>query len=151
MTWLWLRTESDQLVFTPRDEEQPKRALRVDARAQDPTGDACWVSLCKFEDGTSIPFDDPSMSNALRHRLSLPWPGFVSTLLVDWSRVAGALTAAPTRAGLLDDPFARVFPQRVFHVQAGVLGTIPAPTGPAITRYGSGNPWPWDTYAGQVA
>jgi hypothetical protein len=74
----------------------------------------------------------------------------VSSLLVDWGTFGGALTAGAEAADVVDDPFARVFPRRLLRVPAGALGAIPAPTGPALTRYGSGNPWPWDRYAGQV-
>jgi hypothetical protein len=31
-------------------------------------------------------------------------------------------------------------------VEAGILGSMTAPTGPVIERYGSGNPWPWDRF-----
>lgn len=82
--------------------------------------------------------------------LARPWPVAVSTALVDWSRIAGALTLATSRAELEDDPFARVFPRTILRIPEGSLGTVPAPTGPCLARYGSGNPWPWDRYEGQV-
>ena len=47
---------------------------------------------------------------------------------------------------LPEDPFARIFPSRLLAVEAGILGAVPAPTGPTIERYGSGNPWPWDRF-----
>ena len=49
-------------------------------------------------------------------------------------------------ARLGDDPFARVFPPRVLHVGAGVLGRVPWPAGPVIERYGSAQPWPADRF-----
>jgi hypothetical protein len=47
---------------------------------------------------------------------------------------------------LRDDPFARIFPSRLLAIDAGILGSVLAPTGPTIERYGSGNPWPWDLF-----
>ena len=47
---------------------------------------------------------------------------------------------------LADDPFARQFPARILRVDAGLLGTMPAPVGPGTQRYGAGNPWPWDRF-----
>jgi hypothetical protein len=99
---------------------------------------------------TGVAFDDGAVSGAIRRRLTGPWPGLCSTLLVDWGTFGGALTAGATRHDVEEDPFARVFSRRLLRVPAGTLGAIPAPTGPAATRYGSGNPWPWDRYAGQV-
>ena len=72
----------------------------------------------------------------------------VTTLLTDDSHFQGSLLVARgrTRGGSRDDPFARVFPARVLHVGAGVLGRVPWPAGPVIERYGSAQPWPADRY-----
>jgi hypothetical protein len=35
---------------------------------------------------------------------------------------------------------------RILRVDAGLLGTMPAPVGPDTQRYGAGNPWPWDRF-----
>lgn len=145
------------LAWWPKAPERPGGALRVDERIVAGGGSATWVSWCSFdeEDGNdaSFAFDDGAVSGALRRRLIAPWPEAVSTLLVNWSRIGGSITTG-TAAHLVaaSDPFARVFPRRrLFRIDAGTLGPIPAPTGPGITRYGSGNPWPWDRYAGQVS
>jgi hypothetical protein len=136
----------------PKDAERPTpRALRVDARLAAGGSPATWVSWCRFEGDETLPFDDGAVSGALRRRLAAPaWPVAVSTALVDWSRIAGAVTAGLDRGDVANDPFAAVFPRTILRVEAGTLGVIPAPTGPGITRYGSGNPWPWDVYRGQV-
>ena len=77
------------------------------------------------------------------------FPAAVSTLLRDDSHFEGAITAAHSPeagAWLREDPFARIFPAKLLAVQAGILGSVAAPTGPTIERYGSGNPWPWDRF-----
>jgi hypothetical protein len=73
----------------------------------------------------------------------------VTTLVRGDSIFAGALTALADEEpeGLVDDPFARIFPARRLRVGAGLLGAVPPPAGPVIERYGSGNPWPWDRFA----
>ncbi len=94
----------------------------------------------------TIPFDDPIVSGALRAALAAPWPDVLSTLVVQSSRFAGALTAVRDgdRSRLESDTFARTFPAEIVEVGPGLLGATPAPTGPVIQRYGGGNPWPWD-------
>jgi len=138
------------LAFWSKELERPGLALRVDARLVDGGSPATWVSWCRADAEQSFAFDDGAVGGALRQSLSRPWPDARSTLLVDWSRIAGAIAIAASVEGVADDPFARVFPRQLLRVDAGTLGSIDAPTGPGITRYGSGNPWPWDRYAGQV-
>ena len=174
MTWRWLDVVDERppdaegsapvhradgrdagfLAWWPKSPERPGRALRVDERVVAGGGEATWVSWCRFpeRDGdASLAFDDGAVTGALRRRLAQPWPEAVSTLLVDWSRIGGAITTATNRHDAAVDPFARVFPAReLLRIEPGILGPIPAPTGPGVTRYGSGNPWPWDRYAGQV-
>ena len=171
MTWRWLDVVDERpvdaqgvaplhapdgapaghLAWWAKTTDRPGRALRVDERILAGGGEATWISWCR-EDGTaSLAFDDGAVTGALRRRHAQPWPEAVSTLLVDWTRIAGAITTATDRRGAAGDPFARVFPHRLLlRIEPGVLGPIPAPTGPGVTRYGSGNPWPWDRYAGQV-
>ena len=91
-----------------------------------------------------------AVSEALRAALAAPWPDVLSTLLVEESRFAGAITAvrAGDRVRLELDPFARIFPAQLVEVGAGLFGHTPAPTGLVIQRYGGGEPpWPWDTFA----
>lgn len=139
------------LAVWPRTPERPvPTALRIDRRMVDGEGaaDLTWLSLAT---GPPLPFDDPIVTGALRRRLAIAWPGAMSTLLVDWHTIGGALTAGRRRAAVVDDPFSAAFPRRLLRVEAGLLRRTPAPTGPGVTRYGSGNPWPWDVYAGQTA
>ena len=152
MTWVWLDLVDGAFVSWPKGPERPSpRALRVDARLDAGGSPATWVSWCRFEGDESLPFDDGAVAGALRRRLQLArWPVAVSTATVDWSRVAGALTVGLERRDVAVDPFERVFPRTIVEVPAGRFGPIPQPTGPGITRYGSGNPWPWDVYRGQV-
>jgi hypothetical protein len=153
MSWCWVALGADDTFTTwPRSAERPAPdALRMDARLASGGGRATWVSWCRFDGDLSLAFDDGAVSGALRRRLSVAWPEAVSTLLVDWSRIGGAITTATSARDAYEDPFALVFPRRVVRVPAGTFGAVPAPCGPGITRYGSGNPWPWDVYAGQVS
>lgn len=171
MTWRWLAlrpeppadaadvvpvTEHDGtpagvLAAWGQERERPAGGLRVDHRALLGGSGATWASLVVLPDGAGIPFDDGAVIGALRRRLAQRWPGTCSTLLVDWGTFGGALTAGRERSDVVDDPFARLGPRRLLRVPAGSFGAIPPPTGPGTTRYGSGNPWPWDRYAGQVS
>jgi hypothetical protein len=153
VTWSWLAREGTATFqWWPKSPDRPRDdALRADGRLAEGGGEATWVSWCRFDGDVSLPFDDGAIGAALRRRLAEPWPEAMSTLLVDWSRIAGTITTARTEREALDDPFALVFPRRLIRVRAGTFGVIPAPCGPGITRYGSGNPWPWDRYAGQVS
>jgi hypothetical protein len=133
-----------------RRQAKPVRdALRVDERLIDPDGRAAWISLVLPPSGVRLPFDDPAVQHARRDVLLHRFPAGVSTLLRDDSHFEGAITVARSPAEtrrLHDDPFARIFPTRLLLIEPGILGWVPPPTGPTIERYGSGNPWPWDTF-----
>lgn len=135
-----------------RSNAKPVRhALRADPRAFDRAGEPAWASLVLAPPGARLPFDDLAVQHARRRVLAEPPADALTTLLRDSSHFEGALTVrrgpqAP--AALRDDPFARVFPARLLHVGPGLLAARPAPAGPAIERYGSANPWPWDVYSG---
>ena len=134
-----------------RRRAKPMRdALRVDERLIDPDGPAPWISLVPAPTGVRLPFDDPAVQQARRLVLLHPFPATVSTLLRDDSHFKGTITVAGPPAEtrrLRDDPFGLIFPSRLLAVEAGILGSVPPPTGPTIERYGSGNPWPWDRFA----
>jgi hypothetical protein len=124
-------------------------ALRVDDRLIDAAGAPAWISLALAPPGVRVPFDDLAVQQARRVVLSRPPLGAVSTLLRDDSHFEGAITVARSTDAdwwLREDPFARIFPRRLLAVDAGILGSVAAPTGPTIERYGSGNPWPWDRF-----
>jgi len=127
-----------------------RNALRVDERLIDPQGATAWVSVVLAPAGVRLPFDDLAVQEARRLVLMRPPPAAVSTLLRDDSHFEGAITVARSAAAkwwLREDPFARIFPRKLLAVGAGIFGSVAAPTGPTIERYGSGNPWPWDRFA----
>ena len=133
-----------------RRRARPTRAARrVDDRIVDAAGDAAWISLVRPPAGVRLPFDDLAVQQARRELLALEPFDAVTTLLTDDSHFEGSLLVArgERAARLGDDPFARVFPRRVLHVGAGVLGRVPWPAGPVIERYGSAQPWPADRFA----
>lgn len=123
-------------------------ARRVDDRIVDPAGAPAWISLVVPPHGVRLAFDDLAVQHARRRVLAEPPQDAVSTLMRDASHFEGAITVARGAglARLADDPFARLFPARILRVGGGVLGAFAAPAGPAIERYGSANPWPWDRF-----
>jgi hypothetical protein len=133
-----------------RQQAKPVRvALRVDERVIDPSGGAALISLVLAPEGVRLPFDDLAVQHARRVVLSRQPFAAVSTLLRDDSHFEGAITvarSADAKRELADDPFARIFPGRLLAVDAGILGSVAAPTGPTIERYGSSSPWPWDRF-----
>ena len=166
MSWCWLARSDERpegalaaaelssggfLAAFPAGAPAPPGERKVDARAIDPGGAPALVSLVVAPDGVTIAFDDPAVTGALRAALAASWPDVLSTLVVGNSRFAGALTAVRNgdRSLLAADPFARIFPGELVEVGPGLLGRTPMPTGPAIQRYGGGEPWPWDRFADQ--
>jgi len=170
MTWHWLAltdesprradaaaparerdgTPAGWLAIWARRAKPLRDARRVDARLLDPQGEDAVVSLVRPPAGVRLPFDDLAVQQARRAVLAAPPQDAVTTLLSDASHFEGSLTVARGAgvARLAEDPFARVFPARVLHVGAGVVGRVPAPAGPVIERYGSEQPWPRDRFAG---
>jgi hypothetical protein len=168
MTWRWIALRPDRpegaeaavavrepdghpvgfLAVWPEGARRPRQGRRIDARAIDVSGEAAWVSLVLAPEGVSLDFDDPAVVGATRDALAQPWSAAVlSTLVVERMRFGGAVTAVrDTPWRLTDDPFARLFPARILRVDAGLLGTMPAPVGPGTQGYGAGNPWPWDRF-----
>ena len=125
-------------------------ARRADPRIVDRAGPAAAISLVLPERDQFTIFDDLSVQGARRAILGDAEPAdLVTTLLVDASHFAGSLTArrGPNAlARLRDDPFLRVNPGRLLHVDSGLLGTVPAPPGPVIERHGSDVPWPGGSF-----
>jgi len=137
------------LALWRRQGRPAREARRVDVRLLDPTGPPATVSLVRPPAGVSLLFDDLAVQEARRRVLAGPRFDAVTTLLSDASHFEGAITVARGAAQvarLRDDPFARIFAARVLTVGAGALGTLPAPAGPTIERYGSANPWPSDRF-----
>lgn len=161
MSWCWLaRTGGGSGRFPRRrlallrrlprrlsaDGPAPAGERKIAARAVDPEGDPALTSLVLPPDGVTSR-STIRWSEALRAALEAPWPDVLSTLVVESSRFAGALTAVRDgdRARLASDPF-RIFLAELVEVGPGRLGRTPAPTGPVIQRYGGGNPRPWDRF-----
>lgn len=130
------------LAAWPAGRKPVAHAVRMDARIVDPSGARCWVSLVLAERDRAPIFDDVGVSAALRAVLRGPAPEAVSTLVRDSTHFAGAVTVRrDDRTLLVDDPFARLAPQRVMEVAAGLFGRTAAAPGPGTQRY-SGHPWP---------
>jgi phosphoglycolate phosphatase-like HAD superfamily hydrolase len=142
-------TPAGWLAIWTRHAKPLRDARRIDARLLDPDGAAAVVSLVRPPPGVRLLFDDLAVQHARRAVLSAAPQDAVTTLLSDASHFEGSHTVARGAgvARLADDPFARVFPARVLHVAAGLLGRVPAPAGPVIERYGSEQPWPRDRFA----
>lgn len=133
-----------------RRQGRPLRtARRIDDRILDPEGEAVEVSLVLPPPGVSLAFDDLAVQQARRVVLAGRPFDAVSTLLTDASHFEGSVLVArggDAAARLRDDPFARIFPALRLRVGPALLGTMPAPAGPTIERYGSAQPWPWDRF-----
>lgn len=128
------------------DEQQPEGAVKIDARAVDPDGPAGWMSLAVALRPSEqwIPFDDPSVTHALRAVLAGPAVDVVSTLLLGNARFVGGLRGVHGEGfgPLAEDPFERIYARRLLRVGSGFLGETPAPVGPGTQRWGSDQPWP---------
>lgn len=132
-----------------QDEQPCEEARRVDRRAIDPNGEAGWIALSILPPERWPLFDDPAVQHARRRVLAEPPADLVSTLLADDSHYTGALAVrrGPDAQRLLrDEPFARLGGSELLRLGPGLLGRVPAPTGPTIERHGSAQPWPWDRF-----
>lgn len=143
-------TPAGWLAIWSRKAKPMRDARRVDARLLDPQGAEAHVSLVRPPRGVRLLFDDLAVQHARRAVLAAAPQDAVTSLLSDASHFEGSLTVARGDgvARLADDPFARIFPARLLHVGAGVVGRVPAPAGPVIERYGSAQPWPRDRFGG---
>jgi hypothetical protein len=124
-----------------------REARRADPRLIDPDGPEATISVVWPErERGLLAFDDLAVQEARRALLRSAFPpDAVSTLLVDDSHFAGAITVR-REPSTDDDPFARIEPGRVLRVGAGVVGAFALPVGPVIERHGSAQPWPWERF-----
>ena len=106
--------------------------------------------VCALADpDAALSFDHPEIQQVRRDVLAwwIPMLGdnlvCLTTLALDESRFAGAITVThrPPEAG--DDPFARIFPATSLHTDLFCL--VPPPPGPVIERY-AGVPWPGGSF-----
>jgi len=134
-----------------RASKPTRDARRADPRIVDPDGAAAAISLVLPDRDRFTIFDDPAVQGARRAVLADAEPAdLVTTLLVDASHFAGSLTVRrgpDALARLRDDPFRRVDAGRLLLINAGLLGSLPAPPGPVIERHGSDVPWPGGTFS----
>jgi hypothetical protein len=140
-----------RVVFDGRrlsaDPRAPGRRLRVDARCLDgePVRGAFAHVCARADDAARLRYDEPEVQQARRDALAwwIPLLGdslvCVTTLALDASHCAGAVTVARDPGLFADDPFARLFPGTV--VATDLFCAVPPPPGPVIERY-AGAPWP---------
>jgi hypothetical protein len=135
------------LVAWLRRAKPVREARRADPRLIDPDGlDATLSVVWPERERGLLAFDDLAVQQARRAVLRSAFPpDAVSTLLVDDSHFAGAITVR-REPSTDDDPFARIELGRVLRVGAGVVGAFPLPVGPVIERHGSAQPWPWERF-----
>jgi hypothetical protein len=104
------------------------------------------ATLCVAADpGQALRFDEPEVQQARRdfmeHRATVLGDDLicVTTLALDESRCAGAITVTRGPVENRDDPFARLFPPR--SVVTSIFCAVEPPPGPVTERY-AGVPWP---------
>ena len=128
------------------------RRLRIDPHCLEgePVVGA-FANVCASpERDAALRYDEPEVQGVRRDALAwwLPLLGddlvCVSTLALDASRCAGAITVARRPDAFDQDPFARLFAATV--VRVDFLCTVPPPPGPVIERY-AGAPWPAGSFA----
>ena len=141
-----LRDGSDLFLAAWHTARSPHpRAASVDPRILGTGGPAMTASWTELPEGRRPLFDAPEVLEA-RRWLIRSWPAYgVSTLVTDSVHLAGSVVLWAGRPPFDDDPFARLGPSRVVSSQ-GFFVPLPAPTGPALERYG-GAPWPFDRFA----
>jgi hypothetical protein len=122
------------------------RRMRADARCLAGDGTSAYAHVCALpEPAARLRYDEPEVQQARRDALAwfVPLLGgdFVclTTLAVDASDTAGAITVARHPRHFADDPFARLFPGTIVETQ--LFNEVAPPVGPTIERY-SGAPWP---------
>ncbi len=120
------------------------RAAAVDPRIIGTYGPPLSTSWTELPEDCRPLFDAPEVL-AARRTLLRDWPAYgVSTLVTDSVHLAGAVLLWPGGPRAADDPFSRLGPARIVRSQ-GFFVPLPAPTGPALERYG-GAPWPFDRF-----
>jgi hypothetical protein len=136
------------------DLNEPGRRLLLDARClRGERVSEAFAHVCA-RDGSdaAVRFDEPEVQQARRDALAwwIPLLGddliCLSTLAVDASLCAGAVTVARSRAHFRSDPFARLFPGTV--VRTDLFCPVAPPAGPVIERY-AGAAWPAGRFGSQ--
>lgn len=139
-------TVAGLLAAWPTEAGRRPGAARIAASVIDPDGPAMAICLALAPDGVQVLFDDPAVIAATQDVLRNPPSAFVSTLTLDQSHIAGAVSGVEAERdarwpGWFDSqPFARLFPARRLLV-TGLFRRVAPPVGPAHQRAG-GDPWP---------
>ena len=127
--------------------EASGRRFLADERCFDgaPVGEA-WAHVCASVDpDAALRFDEPEVQFARQEALAwwIPLLGddllCLTTLTLDGSTYAGAITVVRRERELSADPFARLFPATTI-AAPGLFSAVAPPAGPVIERYG-GMPW----------
>lgn len=128
------------------DPDAAGRRLSLDPAVLAPGSPPAFAHVCALADpAAALRYDEPEFQAARRDALAW-WIGLLgedfvclTTLAVDQSRTAGAITVATRPDRFSDDPFARIFPGTT--VPTDLFAPTPPPPGPVIERY-AGAPWP---------
>jgi hypothetical protein len=126
--------------------DAPGRWFEVDPRVVRPGSPPAFAHVCALADpAAALRYDEPEFQQARRDALAW-WIDLLgadlvclTTLAVDASRTAGAITVARRPDRFADDPFARIFPGTT--VATDLFAAVAPPPGPVIERY-AGSPWP---------
>ncbi len=142
----WIAFDGSRLALDD-DDDGGGRRFQADARCFEGKAEpGALANVCALtDDDARIPFDDPLVQQLRRDVLAwwVPLLGdsFVcfSTLALDESHCAGAITVVREPSRLGEDPAARLFPATL--VESGLFSAVLPPAGPVIERY-AGAPWP---------
>ena len=129
------------------DVRAPGRRVRVDARClEGERVNGAFAHVCALaDDAARLRYDEPEVQQARRDALAwwIPLLGddlvCITTLALDASHCAGAITVARDPRWFRSDPFARLFPGTV--VRTDLFAAVDPPPGPVVERY-AGAPWP---------
>jgi len=113
--------------------------------------EGAYANVCALTDeAAALPYDQPEVQQVRRDAYAwwIPLLGddliCLTTLALDESRCAGAITVVRNPARLIDDPFARLFPPTV--VRSDLFCDVLPPPGPVLERY-AGVAWPGGGFA----
>jgi hypothetical protein len=127
-------------------ERSEGRRLRADARCLAGAGVPGFAHVCALaDDAARLRYDEPEVQQARRDALAwfVPLLGdrlvCLTTLALDASHTAGAITVARDPRWFGEDPFARLFSGTI--VETDLFSEVDPPPGPVIERY-AGAPWP---------
>lgn len=142
-SFAYLVFDGTSLTADPRADG---RRMRADPRVVRAGAPRAFAHVCALPDRrAAIRYDEPEAQAARRDALAwwIPLLGdhlvCVTTLAVDASYTAGAITVARSPRFFGTDPFARLFPGTT--VETDLFTPLAPPPGPVIERY-SGAPWP---------